>query len=285
MAQQAETDFDFAGYTRQSRKSWSQVAASYDLVSSRYFRPITQAFIAYAELSPGQRILDVACGSGAASLAAAKEVGDAGRILGVDLAPGMLKLARKRAKELLLDFIDFEEMNAEELALPNDSFDAVICQLGLMLFSRPDRALSEIVRVAKPGGSVACMVQGLRERMLLTGLVMKAMTEQAPQLKLPGAPSLYAFGAEGALEAAFKKAGLARISASRLAGTFRFDGIEHYWDTMTQGGGRTRLMLESLPAETQAAIRAEVFRLAAAHLAAEGLFIPYEFVMAKAVKI
>ena len=172
--------------------------------------------------------------------------------------------------------------DAQTLDLPDASFDAVICQLGLMLFAKPHDALAEMRRVAKPGAPVACLAQGRRSAMQFTALVMDAMVARAPHLRAPqGAPTLYAFGPDKILEEAFMKAGLTEIVAKRLNGIFRFKTPEEYWATMTEGAGRTGAMLRSLAPEVQAKVKADVLRRAAKRRVGGFVEIPYEFTMAR----
>lgn len=273
--------FDPQSFTAESKRSWSSVSEPYDRMAAELFPPITAAFLDFVHLRPGQLVLDVACGPGTLTEAAARAVGQSGRVVGVDLSPGMLKLAMGRAVERNLEY---REMNAESLDLPDELFNAVLCQLGLMLFARPQAALSEMKRVCKPGGSVACLVQGSADKMLFTSMLMKTMVKHAPELKQPGAPNLYAFAAPGVLEQALEGAGLKQVAASRRAGVFPFASAEAYWAALTEGGGRSGAMLRSLPEETRRAVKDETLSLAAAHRVDGGLAIPYEVVMAKGVR-
>lgn len=274
--------FDPDAYTAESRATWTEAAPRYEKLSSALFGPVMEEFSAFAGIRKGWRVLDVACGPGVAARAAARRAGETGRVFGVDLAPGMIERAASRPPEKGAAPIEWRAMNAQELDLPDASFDAAICSLGLMLFARPDAALAEMRRVCVPGAPVAGLVQGRRSAMLFTALVFDALVARAPQLRAPaGAPTLYAFGPDGVLEQAFARAGLTEIVSKRLTGTFRFASPEDYWSTMTEGAGRTGAMLRSLPAETQAKVRTDVLRRAARHRDGSATRIPYEFVMAR----
>ncbi len=271
--------FDAEAYTREMRKNWDAAAPHYERLSADFFPPIAKAFVDFVGLKAGQSVLDVACGPGTATLLAKKAVGKHGKIVGIDLAPGMLKLAGKA-----LGTCDLREMDAEDMDFPDETFEAVICQLGLMLFARPEAALSEMTRVARRGGSVSCLVQGAPDKMLFTSIVMKTMIRHAPELKTPGAPNLYAFGGEGVLEWALKIGELHGVREKRLAGTFPFASPEAYWELMTSGSGRTGLMLKSLPAAKRDAIKVDVLAAAEALVRKGRLEMPFEVVMASGVK-
>jgi ubiquinone/menaquinone biosynthesis C-methylase UbiE len=273
--------FDPSSFNVALKQSWSSVSEHYDRMSAELFPPITSAFLSFIQLRPGQLVLDVACGPGALTQAVARAVGPSGRVVGVDLAPGMIKIAASRAGERNLEY---REMSAEELDLPDHLFNAVLCQLGLMLFARPEAALREMTRVVKKGGTVACLVQGSPDRMLFTSLLLKTMVRIAPELKQPGAPGLYSFAPVGVLDQAMAKAGLWQIVSSRMSGVFAFKSPDEYWDTLVDGGGRTGGMLRSLPEDKQRLVRAEVLALAEQYRVGSRLDIPYEVVMAKGLK-
>jgi ubiquinone/menaquinone biosynthesis C-methylase UbiE len=104
-------------------------------------------------VGPGSRVLDVACGTGVLSREAARRVGPTGSVTGIDLDPGMLAVAARRASG-----IAWYEGRAESLPFPDRSFDAVLCQFGLMYFSDRAAALREMYRVAAPGGHIVLAV-------------------------------------------------------------------------------------------------------------------------------
>ncbi|GHA87417.1 class I SAM-dependent methyltransferase [Modicisalibacter luteus] len=108
-----------------------------------------------ASIQKGQRILDVACGTGILARVIAERVGSEGLVWGMDANPSMLAVANRIAPD-----IEWHEGSAEALSYENDSFDAVHCQFGLMFFSSPKAALQEMMRVLKPGGHLAVAVFG-----------------------------------------------------------------------------------------------------------------------------
>lgn len=276
------TDFDPETYTADSQKIWNAAAARYEKMSSSLFGPVTEEFLEFIGVRKGWRVLDVACGPGIASRAAARRATQKGSVLAVDLAPGMIELAASRPAQKRAAPIEYRVMDAQKLEVPDASFDAALSQLGLMLFARPDAALCEMRRVTAPGGPVACLVQGRRSAMLFTALIMDAIVSRAPHLKSPqGAPTLYAFGSDGILEERFTRANLTEIVTKRLAGIFRFSSPEDYWNTLTEGAGRTSAMLRSLSPEIQAKIKADILRRAAKRRVRSFVEIPYEFVMAR----
>lgn len=278
------TPFDPATYTKELSRHWDEASSHYARLSAEHFPAVSEAFVRFAAPRPGQRILDLACGPATITGLIARRVGPSGRVEGVDLSPAMVALAGRKTEREGLSNASFRQGNAEELDCPDGSFDGLLCQLGLMLFARPDRALDEMARVTRPGGRVACLVQGRGEEMIFTSLIMRCTLKHAPQLKIPGAPALYAFGPPGLLKKAFSRAGLIDVACRRLRGTFAFASPEAYWETMARAGGRMRSFLGELPKKIRKAIRQDVLSEAKAYESHGLLAVPYEFVMARGAK-
>jgi ubiquinone/menaquinone biosynthesis C-methylase UbiE len=111
--------------------------------------------VEHARLSPGEHVLDVAAGTGASLVPAAERVGAAGRVVGLDLAPGMVDRLRERIARVGIENAEALVGDAEALPFPDGSFDAVLCGFGLFFFPDTDRALGEIRRVLRRGGRLA----------------------------------------------------------------------------------------------------------------------------------
>ncbi|HET6582764.1 MAG TPA: class I SAM-dependent methyltransferase [Nannocystaceae bacterium] len=120
--------------------------------------PIASDLVEVAALRPGERVLDVACGTGAAARLAAERVGPKGRVAGLDINPGMLAVAR--AVTPADAGISWYETGAEAMPLPDAAFDVVLCSMGLQFMEGKLEALREMLRVLVPGGRVALGVPG-----------------------------------------------------------------------------------------------------------------------------
>jgi SAM-dependent methyltransferase len=118
--------------------------------------------LAMADLRPGERVLDVACGTGLVSLRMAEAVGASGEVVGTDISGQMVEAARRIAAEREVGNASFERSDAEDLPFPDRTFDVAVCGLGLMYVPDAVKALCEMRRVLRPGGRAAAAVWGAR---------------------------------------------------------------------------------------------------------------------------
>jgi ubiquinone/menaquinone biosynthesis C-methylase UbiE len=147
---------------RVQRYGWDRAATDYELLWQAQLAIAQLKMVECVSLQPGARVLDVACGTGLVAFPAAQAVGPSGRVVGVDLSGQMIDLARRRAKTQKVSNVDFTRMDAENLALPDASFDVALCALGLMYLPDPERAVREMRRVLRPGGRLGVAVWGER---------------------------------------------------------------------------------------------------------------------------
>lgn len=122
-------------------------------------KPVATDLVDLAALEPGERVLDVACGTGVVARLAREEVGADGTVAGLDPNPGMLAVAREVAPGL---GIEWHQAAAESMPVPDASFDVVLSQMGLQFIPNKAAAASEMTRVLAPGGRLALNVVGPR---------------------------------------------------------------------------------------------------------------------------
>jgi ubiquinone/menaquinone biosynthesis C-methylase UbiE len=118
-------------------------------------RPLAQDLVETASLRAGERVLDVACGTGIVARLAAERVGSTGSVVGLDLNPGMLAVARS-----LTPSIEWHETSAESMPFQDQAFDVVLCQMGLQFVQDKPAALREVRRVLVPEGRFIFNVPG-----------------------------------------------------------------------------------------------------------------------------
>ncbi|MCW5957655.1 MAG: class I SAM-dependent methyltransferase [Pyrinomonadaceae bacterium] len=118
---------------------------------AKHIETTAEAFVERLNIKPGMKVLDVACGSGNLAIIAAQKGAD---VTGLDIAENLVDAAKQRAEKLGLD-IAFEQGDAEDMPYADDSFDIVMTMFGAMFAPRPEVTASELVRVCKPGGTIA----------------------------------------------------------------------------------------------------------------------------------
>ena len=149
---------------RIQRYGWDRASGDYEAFWSRQILPAQERLLAMANLERGEQVLDVACGTGLVSFAAADAVGLEGMVTGTDISEGMIEQSRKRAAELGAGNVRFERADAETVSLPEASFDAALCSLGLMYVPDPVAAIRAMHRLLRPGGRTVVAVWGRRDR-------------------------------------------------------------------------------------------------------------------------
>lgn len=118
---------------------------------AKHIETTAEAFVDRLDIQPGMKVLDVACGSGNLAIVAAQKGAD---VTGIDIADNLIEAAKRRAAAAGLN-IAFEQGDAEAMPYDDDKFDIVMTMFGAMFAPRPDVTASELVRVCKPGGTIA----------------------------------------------------------------------------------------------------------------------------------
>ena len=136
----------FTQFKEAQKKGWAHFAPL-----ETFTTPPAARLLKHAGVTAGQRVLDVACGTGVVAITAARA---GARISAVDLTPELLERARESARLANLE-IDWHEGDVEQLPFEDATFDVVLSQYGHMFAPRPDVAVSEMLRVLKPGGTIA----------------------------------------------------------------------------------------------------------------------------------
>jgi ubiquinone/menaquinone biosynthesis C-methylase UbiE len=197
---------------RIQRDGWDHAAARYEQSWKNQLAPVHRVLLAQAAPRPGERVLDVASGTGLVTFAAAAAVGPAGPVMGVDLSGEMVTLARARARERGRHHVHFERMDAEDLTLPGGLFDMALCALGLMYVADARKAVCEMARMLAPGGRAVAAVWGARHRCgwaeilpIVDGRVKAAMC-----------PLFFELGTGDRLASLFRRAGLTEVATETV---------------------------------------------------------------------
>ena len=152
--------FELNEHKRRVAATYNLASAGYDQEAVRFFPLCATRLIELIDLHPGQHILDVATGTGAAAIAAARRVGPGGHVVEVDIATDMLKQARKKIEAAHLTNIELLEGDGEHLSFAEQSFDVVICAFGIFFLPKMLTGLREWKRAVREEGVVAISAFG-----------------------------------------------------------------------------------------------------------------------------
>ena len=184
------------------------------------FQEWVPRLVAAAQLQPGQRVLDVACGTGVLAREAAVRVGAVGSVTGLDPNPGMLTVARRLAPG-----VEWQEGAAEALPYPDRSFDAVVSQFGLMYFTDRRQALREMLRVLRPGGHLAVAVWDSLDNTPAYAAEMALLERVVGQRAADALRAPFVLGEQKELAALFASAGVASVAITTHHGTGNFPSL------------------------------------------------------------
>jgi ubiquinone/menaquinone biosynthesis C-methylase UbiE len=260
---------------RVQRYGWDKAAAHYEAHWSAQLRPGHVRLLELARLAPGERVLDVACGTGIVSLAAARSVGPSGSVLGTDLSGEMVERARDAAASSGVANATFQRVDAQASLPMEGAFDACLCAFGLMYVPDPEAALREMWRVARPGGRAVVSVWGQRSR---CGWAEVFPVVDA-RVKSDVCPLFFRLGTGDALQAALREAGFVDIVVERIATHLSFsDGDDACSAAFL--GGPVALAYARFDAATRRDVHAEYLASIAHYRDGTGYAVPGEFVVA-----
>jgi SAM-dependent methyltransferase len=205
-----------------------------------------------ADLKPGHKVLDVAAGNGNASLAAARRFGD---VTALDYVPMLLEEGRNRATAEGLA-IDFVVGDAENLPFEEASFDAVLSTLGVMFAPDQQKAAAELLRVARPGGTIA-MVNWVPDGYI--GNLFKTIGKHVPPP--PGLKPPFRWGTEEGLDELLD-GGIGSLQTRRRTLVWRFPSVGHHVDFMREYYGPLNKAFGALEEEGQTALEGDLISLA-----------------------
>jgi pimeloyl-ACP methyl ester carboxylesterase/ubiquinone/menaquinone biosynthesis C-methylase UbiE len=212
-----------------TRAAWDKIAPGYDRTNTPTQIWLGSEGLGRAGLREGMRFLDVAAGSGALSVPAARL---GAQVLAIDQSPVMLELLRARARKEGLE-IETRVMDGHDLELADNSFDIVGSQFGVMLFPDMPKGISEMVRVARPGGRVLLHAYADPHQIEFLGFLIRAVQSVRPNFNGPPMdPPLLEFQLADPerLRGEFAGAGLKDIRIETITETTEFRSGNELWD-------------------------------------------------------
>ncbi len=215
------------------------VAGGYDHPALRYFPFCADYCVSRCELRPGEKVLDVACGTGVVATAAAQCVRPGGRVFAVDLSAAMLDRTEQNAKKMQLDNIDLHQMDGQRLEFRKDYFHATLCSFGLFFMPAMDEALRQWVRVTRPGGRI--LFTSFSETAFQPFLDCFFGQLQDYGIETAKNPALQQLSVAENCRAMLQQAGAEEVEVEQKQFGYHFDSAEDWWSVLWNAGLRGRL--------------------------------------------
>jgi ubiquinone/menaquinone biosynthesis C-methylase UbiE len=262
---------------RVQRYGWDRAVGTYEQGWRAQLDPAHALMLDMIDLRPGDRVLDVACGTGLVSFRAAEAVGAQGAVVGTDISERMVETVRRIAAERAVGNIVFERADAEELPFADGAFDAAVCALGLMYVPDPMRALCEMRRLLRPGGTAAAAVWGARRNCGWAEIFPITDARVTSEV----CPMFFHLGTKDTLARTFAAAGFTDIRSERLPTTLCYASAADALGAVFQGGP-VALAYSRFDDATKREAHTEYLESIAAYRSDDRYRIPGEFVVTAA---
>jgi ubiquinone/menaquinone biosynthesis C-methylase UbiE len=243
------------------QRSWDAIAAGYDEHVTPTHMWLANEALDRIDMAPDSRFLDIAAGSGALSIAAARR---GAQVLGTDISPAMIDQLSANARRHGLNNLSGQVMDGHDLDLEDDSFDASGSMFGVMLFPDLPRGLSEMARVTKPGGTVLVVTFGLPQQVEFLGFFLTAVREVVPGfvgLPMDPPPLPFQVSDPDVLKARMIAAGLKGVSVESVTETLHFDGADDLWKWIGSSNPIGAGLLATLSLDQGASVREVLHRM------------------------
>jgi ubiquinone/menaquinone biosynthesis C-methylase UbiE len=264
---------------RVQRYGWDKAAAYYDEYWARQIEPAQDRMLAMAAIREGERVIDVACGTGLVTFRAAASTGPRGSVVATDISDVMADRVNALAAERKMPYVTAERSDAEEIGQGDATFDVALCALGLMYVADPLRALEQMRRVLRPGGRLAVAVWGQRSRCAWAEIFPIVERRVASEV----CPLFFQLGGGDALQYALTQTGYSAIAVERIETTLSYASGESACGAAF-AGGPVALPYSRFDAATRDEVHAEYLASIAEYRRGDGYEVPGEFVIAQASK-
>ena len=266
---------------KNNQPDWDKIAEKFDIFLPQ-IAPVGEALLEALDARPGDKVLDLASGTGEPALTLARRQPHV-RITGIDAAEGMVRVAQKKVAVERLSNIAFSAMPAERLTYGDNEFDKILCRFGVMLFQDPPQGCREMHRVLKPGGRFALAVWSTPETMTTMQWAMQVFKDRVPEEHQPPLAKVTSLGHPGILDELLRGAGFSAFQVTPHRFDYQFASFEEYWHLM-EASDILKQQFDALPAAARHTIRDEIARFARDFHTDRGLVIPHEYLLAVGTK-
>jgi ubiquinone/menaquinone biosynthesis C-methylase UbiE len=268
--------------TKNSQPDWDKIAEKFDIWLP-HIAPVGEALLAALDAKPGERVLDLASGTGEPALTLARRLKGHADIRGIDAADGMVRVAQAKVVKERLPGISFQCMPAEQLSFHDNTFDCILCRFGVMLFTDPLLGLKEMRRVLKPGGRFALAVWSTPDTMPTMQWSYEVFSTRLPEDLHPPLAKVTSLGTPGLLPELLREAGFIRYSVTNKTFDYQFGSFEEFWDAV-ESSEILKQQYDALPQSERGKIRDEVGRFARDFINDGQLRIPHQYLLATGMK-
>ncbi|MGC2359995.1 MAG: methyltransferase domain-containing protein [Thermoplasmata archaeon] len=269
-------------YREYTRTTWNESAEAY-LTLLGNLEPFRADLIQRLRVRTGEKVLDLGTGPGEPALTIAERVGAPGRVIGVDLSEKMISIAQRVASARSISNAEFRVMDCSALEFGDNLFDGAISSFGFQIFTDPEKAARETLRVLRPNGRVAVSVWSTGDRVPWIHAVVGPMLKHAEPDETGYIPTPYELGAPGDMVRFLEAAGFREAREGRSTHSMRWGNEEEYLQSILKATPIGHSLSEETPEVQQ-----DVLREARSNLeqwrTEEGLSIPSECVFVTATK-
>ena len=221
--------FNHTRYKQRNITIWNEVAPRYHKrwasISQGPFAS-TSKLVQLLDINKGDRVLDLACGTGVVTKKIRQKVGRSGYVLGGDTSVTAIKIAKKwNGSQSNLGFVNIDAENFNF----SKPFDIITCQYALFFFPNAQKALKNIKKNLKKTGKIGITVHGAAKKVPFFSSILDAVTELIPDYFPPGSPDLDRFGTKSSLREEVRRAGFSKITVKNFIFKFNPGTFEDYW--------------------------------------------------------